>query len=36
MKLKKINYDLYFIGKTDEEYSVVCITEDVPACRLYD
>ena len=33
---KKINYDLYFIGKTDEEYSVVCITEDVPACRLYD
>lgn len=36
MKLKKINYDLYFIGKTDEEYYVVCITEDVPACRLYD
>ena len=29
------NFDLsknfYFIGKTDEEYSVVCITEDTPA-----
>lgn len=22
--------DFYFIGKTDEEYSLVCITEDTP------
>lgn len=22
--------DFYFLGKTDEEYSVVCITEDTP------
>ncbi len=32
---KEIDFDLskdfYFIGKTDEEYSLVCITEDTPA-----
>lgn len=26
-----LNKEFYFIGKTDEEYSVVCITEDTPA-----
>ena len=26
--------DFYFIGKTDEEYSLVCITEDTPANTL--
>lgn len=26
-----LNKAFYFIGKTDEEYSVVCITGDVPA-----
>lgn len=26
-----LNKEFYFIGKTDEEYSVVCITEDAPA-----
>ncbi|MCH5212509.1 MAG: ACT domain-containing protein [Oscillospiraceae bacterium] len=28
----KVNFDseYYFIGKTDEEYSLVCITENVP------
>ncbi len=26
-----LDKEFYFIGKTDEEYSVVCITEDVPA-----
>ncbi len=26
--------DFYFIGKTDEEYSLVCITEDIPANTL--
>lgn len=25
-----LNKDFYFIGKTDEEYSLVCITEDTP------
>lgn len=25
-----LNKEFYFIGKTDEEYSVVCITEDTP------
>ena len=25
-----LNNDFYFIGKTDEELSVVCITEDTP------
>lgn len=24
------NSEFYFIGKTDEEYSLVCLTEDVP------
>lgn len=24
------NKEFYFIGKTDEEYSLVCITEDAP------
>ena len=26
-----LNKELYFIGKTDEEYSLVCITDDAPA-----
>lgn len=26
--------DFYFVGKTDEEYSLVCITEDTPANTL--
>lgn len=26
-----LSKDFYFIGKTDEEFSVVCITGDVPA-----
>lgn len=26
--------DFYFIGKTDEEYSLVCITENTPANTL--
>ncbi len=25
-----MNKEFYFIGKTDEEYSLVCITEDTP------
>ena len=25
-----LNKEFYFIGKTDEEYSLVCITEDTP------
>ena len=25
-----INKDFYFIGKTDEEISLVCVTEDAP------
>lgn len=25
-----LNKSFYFIGKTDEEYSLVCITEDTP------
>ena len=25
-----LSKEFYFIGKTDEEYSVVCITDDVP------
>ena len=29
-----LNKDFYFIGKTDEEYSLVCITEDTPANTL--
>lgn len=29
-----LNKDLYFIGKTDEEYSLVCITEEAPANTL--
>ncbi len=26
-----LNQEFYFIAKTDEEYSLVCITEDTPA-----
>ena len=26
-----LNKELYIIGKTDEEYSLVCITDDAPA-----
>lgn len=26
-----LNKEFYFIGKTEEEYSLVCITEDTPA-----
>ena len=26
-----LSKEFYFIGKTDEEYSIVCITEDTPA-----
>lgn len=26
--------DFYFIGRTDEEISLVCCTEDVPSCTL--
>ena len=29
-----LNKEFYFIGKTDEEYSLVCITEDTPANTL--
>ena len=29
-----LNKDFYFIGKTDEEYSLVCLTEDTPANTL--
>ncbi len=29
-----LNKDFYFIGKTDEEYSLVCITKDTPANTL--
>jgi len=29
-----LNRDFYFFGKTDEEYSLVCITEDTPANTL--
>ncbi len=29
-----LNKGFYFIGKTDEEYSLVCITEDTPANTL--
>jgi len=29
-----LNKDFYFLGKTDEEYSLVCITEDTPANTL--
>lgn len=29
-----LNKDFYFVGKTDEEYSLVCITEDTPANTL--
>lgn len=25
-----LNKEFYFVGKTDEEYSLVCITEDTP------
>ena len=34
MELKKIPYmdaEIYFIGKTDEELSLVCITENTPS-----
>lgn len=29
-----LNKDFYFVGKTDEECSLVCITEDTPANTL--
>lgn len=29
-----LNKDFYFVGKTDEEYSLVCITEDTPKNTL--
>ncbi len=29
-----LNKDFYFFGKTDEEYSLVCITENTPANTL--
>ena len=29
-----LNKEFYFIGKTEEEYSLVCITEDTPANTL--
>lgn len=29
-----LNQDFYFIGKTDEEYSLVCITENTPVNTL--
>lgn len=29
-----LDQEFYFIGKTDEEYSLVCITEDTPANTL--
>ncbi len=29
-----LSKDFYFIGKTDEELSLVCKTEDTPACTL--
>jgi len=29
-----LNKDFYFLAKTDEEYSLVCITEDTPANTL--
>lgn len=29
-----LNKEFYFIGKTDEEYSLVCITEDTPVNTL--
>lgn len=29
-----LNQDFYFIGRTDEEYSLVCITENTPANTL--
>ena len=29
-----LNQDFYFIGKTDEEYSLVCVTENTPANTL--
>ena len=29
-----LGQDFYFIGKTDEEYSLVCITENTPANTL--
>ncbi len=30
----ELNKAFYFIGRTDEEYSLVCITEDTPANTL--
>ncbi len=30
-----LNKEFYFIGKTDEEYSLVCITEDTPIYLKY-
>ena len=30
----ELNKEFYFIGRTDEEYSLVCITEDTPANTL--
>ena len=30
-----INTDFYFIGKTDEEVSLVCRTEDAPSVTRY-
>ena len=29
-----LNKEFYFVGKTDEEYSLVCITGDTPANTL--
>ena len=29
-----INADFYFIGKTDEEFSLVCRTEDTPSLTI--
>ena len=29
-----LNKEFYFIGKTDEEYSLVCITKDTPVNTL--
>ncbi len=29
-----LSKEFYFIGRTDEEYSLVCITEDTPADTL--
>ena len=30
----ELNKEFYFIGRTDEEYSLVCITEETPANTL--